>query len=315
MTSVNQASWAVGWPRPFPQITPQRWITRGQRRLDHVLETAAEIPFDDNSKIVLLSDMHRGDKSDGDSFAPNEALFMHALRHYYQEGFTYIELGDADDVWHAGRFSAIREAYPQVFELLRQFKSQDRLHLIFGNHEIQERGYRPVQKEDLAAEEGLVLRHRRTGQRLFMVHGHQMDVWCDQLASVGRPAVRFIYTALNRLGFETGTVSAATSPADGVIIQTLSGWYRSQQEKLTQHLVDWARNKRQLIIAGHTHLPKFATNRRAPYFNTGCCVNPGYMTGIEIQNGSIGLVKWFMDGAQGYERSLMAPADRLSLYG
>jgi hypothetical protein len=83
MTSVNQASWAVGWPRPFPQITPQRWITRGQRRLDHVLETAAEIPFDDNSKIVLLSDMHRGDKSDGDSFAPNEALFMHALRHYY----------------------------------------------------------------------------------------------------------------------------------------------------------------------------------------------------------------------------------------
>jgi UDP-2,3-diacylglucosamine pyrophosphatase LpxH len=315
MTLVNQASRAGGWTWPFPQITPQRWLTWGQGRLDHVLETAAEIPFDDTSKIVLLSDVHRGDKSDGDSFAPNEALFMHALRHYYQDGFTYIELGDGDDVWQAGRFSAIREAYPQVFMLLRQFRRKNRLHLIFGNHEIQGRGYRPVQKDDLAAEEGLVLRHRRSGQRLFVVHGHQMDVWCDQLSSIGRPAARLIYTTLNLLGFGTSTVSAAPSQADGTLIQKLSQWYRNQQEKLTQQLVDWARNKRQLIIAGHTHLPGFAANRREPYFNTGCCVNPGYVTGIEIQNGSIGLVKWFVDGAQGYERSLLAPAHRLSLYG
>jgi membrane protein DedA with SNARE-associated domain/UDP-2,3-diacylglucosamine pyrophosphatase LpxH len=290
------------WTWRLPRISLKRWLTWGQGRLDHVLETAAEIPFDDTSKIVLLSDVHRGDKSDGDEFAPNEALFMHALRHYYQDGFTYIELGDGDDVWQAGRLSAIRQAYPQVFELLGRFREQNRLHRILGNHEIHRRG---VQKDDLAAEEGLVLRHRRTGQRLFVVHGHQMDVWCDQLAAIGRPVARLIGTALKLLGFQTSAVSAAPPQADGTLIQKLAQWYKNQQEKLTQQWVDWTRNKRQLVIAGHTHLPRLAAHRREPYFNTGCCVNPGTMTGIEIQNGSISLVKWFANGAQGYERSLL----------
>jgi membrane protein DedA with SNARE-associated domain/UDP-2,3-diacylglucosamine pyrophosphatase LpxH len=313
------ASRARPWTWPLPQITLKRWLVWGQERLDQVLETAAEIPFDDTSKIVLLSDVHRGDKSAGDEFAPNEALFTHALRHYYRDGFTYIELGDGDDVWQAGRFGAIREAYPRVFELLRQFRKQNRLHRIMGNHEIQGRG---AQKDDLAAEEGLVLRHRRTGQRLFVVHGHQMDVWCDQLAWIGRPAARLIYAVLNLLGFKTGAVSAPSSQAktykvshaSKVFMARLSRWYKNQQEKLTQHWVEWARNKRQLVIAGHTHLPRFATDRREPYFNTGCCVNPGYLTGIEIRNGYISLVKWFANGAQRYERSLLGAACKLSLF-
>jgi hypothetical protein len=57
-----------------------------------------------------------------------------------------------------------------------------------------------------------------------------------------------------------------------------------------------------------------ATDRREPYFNTGCCVNPGYLTGIEIQNGCISLVKWFVDGAQRYERSLLGAGCKLSLF-
>jgi membrane protein DedA with SNARE-associated domain/UDP-2,3-diacylglucosamine pyrophosphatase LpxH len=300
---------------PVPQIIRRRWLPWGQGRLDHVLETAAEIPFDDSSKIVLFSDVHRGDKSKHDEFAPNESLFTHALRHYYQDGFTYIELGDGDDLWQTGRFGAIRQAYPRVFKLLHRFRRQNRLHMIVGNHEIQGREYRRVQKDDLVAEEGLVLRHNRTGQRLFVVHGHQMDVWCDRLAWIGRPAARLTYIALNLLGFETGAVSTTHSQAGGMLIQKLSHWYKKQQQKLTQQWIEWARNKRQLVITGHTHLPRFATDRREPYFNTGCCVNPGYLTGIEIQNGSISLVKWFVNGAQRYERSQLGAACRLSLYG
>jgi membrane protein DedA with SNARE-associated domain/UDP-2,3-diacylglucosamine pyrophosphatase LpxH len=302
------------WTWSVPQITRRHWLPWGQGRLDHVLETAAEIPFDDTSKIVLFSDVHRGDKSNRDEFAPNEALFMHALHHYYQEGFTYIELGDGDDLWQTGRFSAIRRAYPEVFKLLHQFRWQNRLHLIVGNHEIQGPGYHRVQKDDLVAEEGLVLRHSRTGQRLFVVHGHQVDVWCDKLASISRPAVRLICTAFNLLGLENGAVSAAPSETEGMIIHKLGQWYRNQQEKLTQQVIDWARNRRQLVITGHTHLPMFAADRREPYFNTGCCVNPGYITGIEIQNGLISLVKWFVDGSRRYERALLVPSRALSLF-
>jgi len=314
MTAVKQTIKTGAWIWPFPQIAPQRWLTLGHQRLDHILDTAAEIPFDDTSKIVFFSDVHRSDKSDSDEFAPNQALFINALRHYYHHGFTYIELGDGDDLWRTRRFSDIFRAYPDVFRLLHQFKWQNRLHLIAGNHEIQGQQYQRVQKGDLETEAGLVLRHTQTGQRLFVVHGHQVDVWCDQLSSFSRPAVGLIYWFLDLLGMKNGVVSASPSQTDGMIVQKLSQWYRNQQAKLTQQLIDWARNKRQLLISGHTHLPMFAVDHREPYFNTGCCVNPGYITGIEIQNASITLVKWFVNGAQRYEQTLLAPARKLSLF-
>jgi membrane protein DedA with SNARE-associated domain/UDP-2,3-diacylglucosamine pyrophosphatase LpxH len=315
MMSVNNAMKAATWTWTVPQTLLRHWLTWGQGRLDHVLETAADIPFDDTSKIVLFSDVHRGDKSKFDEFAPNEGLFTHALRHYYEDGFTYIELGDGDGLWQTGHLSAIQHAYPGVFKLLHQFKRQNRLHMIVGNHEIQGREYRRVQKDDLVAEEALILRHSLTGQRLFVVHGHQLDVWCDQLSSVVRPAVRLIYAALKVLGFEANAISAESAQPDGAMIQKMKQWYTNQQQKLTQHWAEWARNKHQFVITGHTHLPRFATDRREPYFNTGCCVNPGYLTGIEIQNGSIRLVKWFMNEAHRYKRSHLGPACQLSLYG
>lgn len=37
-------------------------------------------------------------------------------------------------------------------------------------------------------------------------------------------------------------------------------------------------------------------------------------TGTGIQNGSISLVKWLVNGAQGYERTLLGAACKLSLF-
>ncbi len=81
-----------------PEVAQQPWLSPGQRRLDHILKHAPELPFDDCSKIILLSDAHRGDRGVHDEFAPNEDLFVHALSHYAASGFTYIELGDGDDL-------------------------------------------------------------------------------------------------------------------------------------------------------------------------------------------------------------------------
>ena len=112
-----------------PKGVPQPWFARGQRRLDQILKSAPELPFDDSSKIILLSDAHRGDRGAHDEFAPNEDLFVHALSHYATAGFTYIELGDGDDLWQTPRFSDIERAYPRVFALLHRFQQQQRLHL------------------------------------------------------------------------------------------------------------------------------------------------------------------------------------------
>ena len=56
---------------------------------------------------------------------------------------------------------------------------------------------------------------------------------------------------------------------------------------------------KQVVIAGHTHRPRFPVERDLFYFNTGSCVHPRCITGIEIENGKIALVKWFIDVTSG----------------
>ena len=46
------------------------------------------------------------------------------------------------------------------------------------------------------------------------------------------------------------------------------------------------------IIMGHTHEPYLAMAGEAPYYNTGSCVPPRHITGIEILNDQIFLVRW-----------------------
>jgi len=69
------------------------------KRLTEVFKSAEEILFDDSSKFIFFSDCHRGDNSWSDDFADNQNLFFHALNYYYNKGFTYIEIGDGDELW------------------------------------------------------------------------------------------------------------------------------------------------------------------------------------------------------------------------
>ena len=100
-----------------PAAARQPWFARGQRRLDQILQSAPVLSFDDDSRIILLSDAHRGDRGVHDEFAPNEDLFVHALSHYRAAGFTYIELGDGDDLWQTPRFSCINPGYITGIEI------------------------------------------------------------------------------------------------------------------------------------------------------------------------------------------------------
>ena len=47
-----------------------------------------------------------------------------------------------------------------------------------------------------------------------------------------------------------------------------------------------------ILIAGHTHRPVFSQPGEGSYFNTGSCVHPRCITGIEIENNHITLIKW-----------------------
>ena len=99
-------------------------------RLSEVYEEARRdqvIPVDDSSKIVLFSDCHRGDNSWADDFARNQILFFHALNYYNAQGFTYIEVGDGDELWENADFDKIRRAHSHIFWKLKEFWDDDRL--------------------------------------------------------------------------------------------------------------------------------------------------------------------------------------------
>ncbi len=297
MTTLSDGMTLGTLPLEYPRVSRNVWRNLAHRRLTEVFETAQEVLYDDSCRIAFLSDCHRGDNSRADAFARNERLFLHALTHYFQEGFAYIEVGDGDELWKNRQFRDVRNAHSGIFDLLHRFDEQHRLHLIVGNHDIQ-RGRRDhVEKEGMVAREGLILRHARTGQRIFVVHGHQADFKSDCLYIASRFVVRHIWKRLQLLDVAGVTRHAGHSGKQGSIEQTIIGWVRAYQ---------------QIVICGHTHRPMFAAHGAPPYFNTGSCLFPGYITGLEIQNGEIMPVRWVARPGDGggkspsVERVLMA---------
>jgi len=288
-------------PQQRLQSVPGSHCTYAHRRLTEVLKAAKHVPFDDSARIVFFSDCHRGDNSRADGFVRNKGLFIHALTHYRQKGFTYIEVGDGDELWKNRQFGAVRRAHGRIFDLLHQFDREQRLQLIVGNHEIQGNRHDQVEKDGMAAHEGLILQHARTGQRIFCVHGHQADFKSDRLHIVGRFGARHIWRRLQLLG-----VGSPPSHA-----------HNSQNRiRIQQRVVEWLQANRQVVICGHTHHPSFAAHGEPPYFNTGSCLYAGYITGLEIWDGKIVPVRWSVRNRAGQiRREVMAPPRKLRVVG
>lgn len=267
------------------------------KRLTQVFKSSKEIPFDDTSKFIFFSDCHRGDNSWADDFAQNQNLFFHALNQYYDQGFTYIEIGDGDELWENKNFGDIRRAYDNIFWRMSEFHKKKRLYLIWGNHNRKWKKKKNVEKylyqyydertstykplfKDIEVHEGLILKHSHTGHKIFLVHGHQGELLNDSLWWFGKFVVRKTWKPLQLFG-----VKDPTSPAKNF----------KKRDKVDKKITEWVRVKKQMIIAGHTHRSIFPSQKEAPYFNAGSCVHPRCITGIEIQNGTITLVKWFIN--------------------
>ncbi|MFZ5916512.1 MAG: serine/threonine protein phosphatase [Chloroflexota bacterium] len=291
------------------QIAHDHWQNVAHRRLTQVFEAADVAPFDDTSRFVFFSDLHRGDNGPTDAFARNEALFLRVLNHYYRQGFAYVEVGDGDELWQNRKFSAVRQAHGRVFDLLHQFDQRNRLHLVAGNHDIQGNWHRPVVKDGLVAQEGLILQHAGTGQRLFVVHGHQADFASDRLHVMSRLAVRYIWRRLQLLSFGSASSRASDFRRQwGCFGQCVVDWLQTKLRQIEQRIVIWAQDQHQTIICGHTHRQAFAPHGAPSYFNTGCGVTPGVLTGIEIRDGHIQPVRWSV--GEGYQR--LATARKLN---
>ncbi|MBP8002638.1 MAG: metallophosphoesterase family protein [Chloroflexi bacterium] len=295
MTTIPSPPIALPRPRPLPGEDFFRNLAH--KHLDRVFGVAPVIPFDDHSRFILFSDCHRGDGSNVDAFAANKTLFRQVLNDYYEQGYSYIEVGDGDELWQNRLFRSIRQAHAPIFDLLHRFYDADRLHIIFGNHDFQGGEPNGIWKDGLPTHEGIILEHAKTGQQLFVVHGHQADWTSNNLFIFSKFVVRLLWRQMRRLGVAKVNVEWINplhrTPNEGKLVQ-----------RIEDRLSSWAARQHQTIVCGHTHIPHLPVRGMPAYLNTGHCMAPGIVTGLEIRDGQVWPVKWMARGDRGRERHL-----------
>lgn len=238
-------------------------------RLSKAFEEAKVLPLSGASKYILMSDCHRGNGTANDNFLKNQNLYFAALEYYYQNGFTYIELGDGDELWENRNMEQIAEIHSNTFQLLSKYCEEGRFYMIYGNHDMIKKG-----KEHIY--ESIILQDVKKKKDIYLTHGHQADFFNNDLWKLARFLVRYVWKPLESVGVLDPTSAAKNN---------------TKKKRIERVLTEWARKENRLLITGHTHRPMLGT-KESPYFNTGSCVHPGGITGIEIENRCLKLVKW-----------------------
>ncbi len=290
------------------------------------LKTAKEkrgVVIDINSsadKFIIFSDHHKGNKDYGDDFASNEPNYLAALNYYLLNKFTYINLGDSEELWKYTPEQVISKNIT-VLTAEAKFHEQGNYYKTFGNHDTiwknksdVEKWFKDIFILPLPVWEGILLRTQINEKPLsiFLTHGHQGDKLSDNnllstwlVAHVWRPIQRYLQINVN-------------TPAKDYVLR----------DKHNIMMYEWSSRKENLLlITGHTHKPVFASgkysdhknnkidekflgnkkiNLKPSYFNSGCCCyNDGDITGIEIANKKISLVKWHSNNNNISNRSVL----------
>lgn len=302
------------------------------------------VPFDyEHSRFIIFSDQHKGGKDGADDFMAAEDNFVTALRYYYDKGYTLINLGDCEELWECPPATVIREYRNTLLEEAR-FLQQQRYFRVFGNHDLEWHYAVPRQQflknifgKKLKVYEGLILqtRYQDHDYRIYLTHGHQGDLRSDGnafskwfVAAIWTPVQRFFDIRMDTLsdsfdladrhnimmyewsiqykktflisGHTHKPVFASLDHIDKLTKQLDKA--RAQGDAAQVNILQKALAARQAEYAGKQLVKTMA---HPSYFNTGCCCfSDGDITGLEIADGAIRLVKWKKD-VQGKSRVVL----------
>ncbi len=299
--------------------------------LDNLYERAPVIPLTDEDRIVILSDLHVGNRKSRDDFVRNSQLFLTVLKEYYhRKGFTLILNGDVEEL-HRVRLDRIVSRWEDLFGLFELFQNEGRFYKLIGNHDhsLSQQPLGGVNRDIL---EGLKLDYK--GNVIFIFHGHQASPYYGRLNEIIGHLLRYI---VHPIGIRNYTMAEDSQ----------------RIHKTERRVYAYSRQRKLISIIGHTHRPLFeslseidllnfkieAQLRRYPtadeaernriessvakykndlekileestetgarnnlyadtilvpsLFNCGCVIAKRGLTALEIEKGSISLVHWF----------------------
>ncbi|HUC82029.1 MAG TPA: metallophosphoesterase [Flavisolibacter sp.] len=289
------------------------------------------VTFGPQDRFIIFSDQHKGAKNGADDFMLCEPNYLAALDYYLQEDFHLVTLGDSEELWENLLPAVLKHQQPS-FDRYKQFIAKNKFFKTIGNHDLDWKNdpitilqIKSIFDADISIYDGIVLQTTIGEQTLciFCTHGHQGDK-----ASDGNWFSKFFVSRI-WAPLQAFTRINPNTPAYDASLKTLHNklmyeWSSAQKNLLliTGHthqpvfesLTHIERLYRQAQIAEHSndsaalgslqqeiqkrkfeydHVTDDFRQMKPTYYNAGCCCfNDGDITGIEIAEGCLRLIKW-----------------------
>ncbi|MGN6180262.1 MAG: metallophosphoesterase [Mucilaginibacter sp.] len=291
----------------------------------------AVITFDkERDKFIIFSDLHKGARDGADIFTKADRNYLTALDYYNNENFCYICLGDSEELWE-NLFFSVKKHNKATFQKEKLFIDRKAFIKIFGNHDLywDNSPLAPVSLLQLYGKsiniyEGLILQTLVNNKTLsiFMTHGHQGDMQSDGnwfskwfVSNIWGPFQSYLRinpntpannnelkTAHNKMMYQWSSKRKNTLLITGHTHQPvfksfthIEMLYNELEEARKANDKKRIAELEQRIDDRHRKgdkLPDFS-GYLDTYFNSGCCCfDDGDITGIEITDGCIRLIKW-----------------------
>jgi predicted phosphodiesterase len=289
------------------------------------------IPFDSEiHRFIIFSDQHKGKKDGADDFAAAEETYVHALEYYATKNYHLICLGDSEELWE-NTWLQIRLKNQKSFNAEKLFSDADRFTKVFGNHDLDwsidplaSTYLSEVYGRQIPVLEGVVLETMIGTQALkfLCTHGHQGDkqsdgnwfskffvskIWAPWQSYLrinpNTPAVNQQLKSLHNLfmyewSAVQGDLVLITGHTHQPVFESLTHLEREERKKNILHVTnpEWVEAiedelnwRSKTVIASAVDYSTIVPS----YFNSGCCCyEDGGITGIEIADGKIELIKW-----------------------
>ncbi|MGZ3753725.1 MAG: metallophosphoesterase [Mucilaginibacter sp.] len=303
------------------------------------------VPFDaQRDKFVILSDQHKGARDGADIFAKAARNYLAALDHYNEQGFIYINLGDSEELWE-NLITTIKRHNKSTFEKERLFLNRNAFVKIFGNHDLYwdndplaNLTLKQIYGSEVKIYEGIILQTTVNNKpiEIYMTHGHQGDrqsdgnwfskwfvsiVWAPFQAYLrinpNTPANNdTLKTRHNEMMYEWSSkrknmilITGHTHQPVFRSLTELEALYEKLGIAKTQGnqagIKQISAKITQLHLRDDAKEPSFK-GYLDTYFNSGCCCfDDGDITGIELEDGFIRLIKWRYTGKKTSERMIL----------
>lgn len=295
-------------------------------------KTGFVIPFNpETHRFIIFSDQHKGRKNGADDFMSAERNYLEALRFYDEKKFHLISLGDCEELWENTMMQVLKYNEVS-FQAEKKFIDRKAFTKVVGNHDLDWEidALAPALLKKMYGTavpvlQGIMLQSTFDKKilHIFCTHGHQGDLQSDGnwfskffITKIWAPLQAFLRinpntpaydkqlkTAHNRMMYQWASeqkdLILITGHTHQPVFGSLTRFERLQREHrqaLHENNAEWAEaleNEMKWRSAEETQVTEDFLHMKPVYFNSGCCCfADGDITGIELAEGFIRLIKW-----------------------